>query len=75
MKLLQINTAESSISEFLDQYQTWKDYRKFYKNNTGNPVACTHQSGIPYFHYTDVHAINQCQEPLVLRHWRPRHKI
>ncbi len=65
MRLLQINTTESSVFEFLDQYQTWKDHRKFYKNDTSVLVAQAHQSGIPCFHYTDVHAINQCQEPMI----------
>ena len=65
MKLLQINTTESAISEFLDQYHIWKDHRKFYKNDTSDPVAQTHPSGIPCFHYSNVHAINQCQEPMI----------
>lgn len=65
MKLLQINTTESCVSEFLDQYQVWKDHRKFYKNDVSDLVAQTHQSGIPCFHYTDVPAINRCQEPIV----------
>jgi hypothetical protein len=66
IKMLQIKTYNSSISVFLDQYQLWKDYRKFYKNDTSDPVVQAHLSGIPCFHYTNVMFINQCQEPIVV---------
>ena len=66
MKTFEINTdTNGQIAEFLDQYQIWKDYNNFYNQDPGIINIQKSKTGIPWFHYTDVHSINQCKDPIV----------
>ena len=64
MKTLKINPIDL-VDEFMSQYQIWKDHDNFY-NQTSNIVDIQKSdNGIPCFHYHDIGAINQCNEPLI----------
>jgi hypothetical protein len=65
MKTFEIN-ATGIVEEFLEQYQIWKDHNDFYSQTPGSIKIQKSTTGIPCFQYRDIHAINQCKDPLVV---------
>lgn len=64
MKTFEIN-ANGQIEEFLSQYQIWKDCNNFYNQQLRIIDIQNSKTGIPCFHFRDIHAINQCKDPLI----------
>jgi hypothetical protein len=64
MKTFEIN-ATGWVIEFLDQYQTWKDYKNFSQPSEQLLDIKKSTTGIPCFVYTDIDAINLCNDPVV----------
>jgi hypothetical protein len=64
MKTFELN-ATGWVIDFLDQYQTWKDYNNFYHPAEKILDIKNSANGIPCIVYTDVDAVNRCDAPVV----------
>lgn len=64
MEKLLIN-AEGLVADFLEKYQIWKDYNKFYNNDSQDLMIEINPQGIPVFHYTDIDKINSSTSSLI----------
>jgi hypothetical protein len=64
MEKLLIN-SQGLVNGFLERYQIWKDYNKFYNNDSQDSMIEINSQGIPVFHYTDVDNINSNASSLI----------
>ena len=64
MEKLLIN-ASGLVANFLEKYQIWKDYNKFYNDDNHVSMVEINPHGIPVFHYQDIDKINKSTSSLI----------
>ena len=64
MEKLLINPT-GHVTQFIDKYKIWKDYKKFYHNDSTPSMVEIDHSGIPVFYYREISKINDCSSPII----------